>query len=186
MTATGATPNVSGVENFPVSWTSAGLSDGVYRVAAKITTAGGRVRYTYVPRPLYVSAGGAELINKRFTNDIANNAWSEARNFTPGGVPAAGAHVLLPAGGVAIPVDAVDQSLVVGAGATAAFSTSQHLNALTLGPGATATIASGGKLDSARSGTETQPASSGTLSTSSTFDSMMICAVTVPVCDSGS
>jgi hypothetical protein len=87
LASTGATPNVSALQTFPVTWNSAGLGDGVYRVAAQITNSTGKIRYAYSDRPIYVSATGAELISKRFTNDIANSTWTEPRNFTPGGMP---------------------------------------------------------------------------------------------------
>jgi len=144
LAATGVTPNVSSVRSFPLTWNSAGLADGVYRVAAQITNASGKVRYAYATRPLYVSASGAELINKRWTNDMASNVWSDANNFTPGGLPAAGAHLLVGAGATTILSDAANQSLLVGGGASVTLGASQHLTGLTIAPGAAASLAANG------------------------------------------
>jgi hypothetical protein len=137
LAGTGATPNVSGVQSFPITWTSAGLSTGLYRVAAKITNAAGLTRYAYMTRPVYVTATGAELINRRFSNDLANASWTSTSNFTPGGTPIANDHVLIPAGSVTIPADATNQSLILSVGSVVTSNTDQHLLSLTLASGAT-------------------------------------------------
>ena len=144
LAATGATPNVSAPQSFPVTWNSSGLGEGVYYIAAKITNAAGKIRYAYVPRPMYVTTSGAELVNKRWTNDLANGSWTEARNFTPGGVPIGGDHILVPAGSTSITSDATNQSIIVGTSASVAFTASQHVLGLTLGTNATATLAANG------------------------------------------
>jgi hypothetical protein len=134
--STGATPNVSTLQSFPITWTSAGLSDGLYRIAAKITTGAGLIRYAYLSRPMYVTSAGAELINKRFTNDLANAAWTSDSNFAPGGIPISNDHVFIPSGNITLPGDASNESLILGATAKVTSNTSQHLLAITLANGA--------------------------------------------------
>jgi hypothetical protein len=144
LSATGVTPNISSVQSFPVTWNSSGVSAGVYRLAAKITNSTGKIRFAYATRPVYVSASGVELISKRWTNDMANNTFADASNFTPGGLPASDAHVLIPGGATTIASDAANESIIVGTGAAVTFGASQHLTALTLDGNATATLAPSG------------------------------------------
>ncbi len=133
---TGVTPNVSTNRSFPITWTSSGLTEGTYRIAAKITNPAGETRYAYLPRALYITPGGAEIMNKWFSNDLANLSWVSAGNFTPGGMPVANDHVFVPTGSVTIPTDPSNLSLVLGATAKVTAETTQHLLALTLANGA--------------------------------------------------
>jgi hypothetical protein len=82
---TGATPN-SAARDVATTWSSAGLTEGVYRVYASITAQGGQTRYAYMPQLLLVNATGAELITRHWTGDVSAD-WADPRNWTPGGVP---------------------------------------------------------------------------------------------------
>ncbi len=144
LAATGATPNVSTLQDFPLTWSSSGLTDGTYRFAARITAANGQMRYAYMTDPVYVTSSGLELLTRRFSNNLANASWTDPSNFTPGGVPVAGDHVWIPTGTLSIASDQTNRSLIAGPAANLSLASAQDLSGLTIAAGARVAFAAGG------------------------------------------
>ena len=85
--ATGVAPN-SLARQVPFTWSSNGLTQGIHFLYAAIHALTGQTRYIYMPQPMYVTPSAAEIITKQWTGD-AGAAYSDPRNWTPGGLPAA-------------------------------------------------------------------------------------------------
>lgn len=85
VSSTGATPG-SAVQQFMTNWPA--LTDGVYRVFARIVNTDGFTRYAYSNNPIVAASAGALTVNKTWTGDIAGDSnWTTAGNWTPGGAP---------------------------------------------------------------------------------------------------
>lgn len=83
--ATWTLPSIGGVS---------GLAAGLYYLNGIITDGtAGHVRYFTYPQVLVVNGSGARLVNKQWSRDTDANDALDPRNYSPGGVPAAGDSV---------------------------------------------------------------------------------------------
>ena len=85
---TGPTPNSQSNTQLAI-WSNTSLTTGFYYIYAQIVSPTGQARYAYLPQPIYITANSDEIVTKRWTGDV-DSSWSNASNWTPGGVPNGG------------------------------------------------------------------------------------------------
>ncbi|MGH7178674.1 MAG: hypothetical protein ACREJC_14955 [Tepidisphaeraceae bacterium] len=142
LAATGAQPaTLTGSTNY--TWTSFELISGRYFVHALITD-GSHVRFAFLPQPVFVRSDGMELINRRWSDDVANHDWTEPRNFSPGGAPTVTDRVSLDWGTVSASTALAARAIDVSGSGAITFSASQNLPSLALANSALATMTAGG------------------------------------------